>query len=287
MQTGLILGAQGMLGSEIKTFLSEKGYRVLAPPREKLDITNSKNLADFFHKYEPSWVINCAAKHNLASCEEDFNLAMNINSTSVGSLAEIAYSSSSYLIHISTDYVFNGKKGKPYWESDKPDPVNRYGVSKLEGEKLALKLNGNACIVRVAALFGSGISRDKGTVSFVDRMRSKLAAGETIKVTAEQIVSPTNTSNVARQLFRLIKEKPSGLFHGVNEGFASWYDLTVFIAKQMGLTTNKVLKLENDSGNLDGIERPKNSSLENARLKEMNLNEMQGWEYSVSDYLRK
>ena len=286
METGLILGAEGMLGSSIRRKFLEMGHRVIAPTRSQLDITNSESLDKFFRENRPDWTVNCAAKHNLASCEKEVDIAMKVNCSSVGVLAQITQKYSSYLIHISTDYVFNGRKGQPYEESDKPDPVNRYGLSKFEGEKLALSLNENVCVVRVAALFGPGISRDKGGVSFVDRMREKLTKGETVTVTSNQIVSPTSTNELASQFNRLIREKPSGILHCVNRGFTSWYQLTVFIAQQLGITPSKVKELQEESGSLDGIERPQNSSLENLRLNELNLNEMQNWEHSVSDYLK-
>ena len=284
---GLILGSKGMLGSDIVKLFSKSGIRVLTPSHVELDLTQHIKVYEFFVKYRPSWVINCVAKHDLLACEKYSDAAMKINSEAVENLAIICSTFNVYLIHISTDYVFDGLKGLPYIESDSAIPVNQYGHSKLSGEVLALNRNTQTCVVRVSALFGASISRDKRSHCFVDRMKSKLLSGHELSVNDDQVVSPTSTLEVARQLKELIQFKPVGTIHCAGNGFTSWYNLTLEIAKNIHIPTNKVKILKTSSVSGDGVLRPLNSSLENKRLKELNLNLMRDWDFSLNNYLNE
>jgi dTDP-4-dehydrorhamnose reductase len=284
---GLVLGSQGMLGNDIMRQFSRSGLKVLAPSHTELDITKYGTLRDFFEIHRPSWVINCVAKHDLQSCEIDFDNAMRINSEAVENLSELCLTFDAYFIHISTDYVFNGLKGSQYNELDITDPVNNYGYSKRAGEILALNRNPKACVVRVAALFGAALSRDKGNFCFVDRMKSKLLAGEEFEVNCDQIISPTSTFEVAWQLEKLIDFQPAGIVHCAGNGFTTWYNLTLEIAKNISVSASKVKMVESLQVPKDGINRPLNSSLENKRLSEFDLNLMRDWEIALRFYLKK
>ena len=283
----LILGSQGMLGSDLVEFFQFSDFLVLAPSSSELDITDKEQIIKFFRTYSPTWVINCVAKHDLIECDKNIKQAQIINRDSVANLAQISAMYDAYLIHISTDYVFDGLKGSPYVEEDVANPVNVYGKTKLEGEILSAQINPKTCIVRVAALFGRNISRDKKSYSFVDRMSSKLLAGEKVVVNDQQIISPTSTKEVAIQLKRLLLDKPEGIFHCVNNGFTSWFKLTTEIAKILNVPNNRIMAFENEFQASNEIARPLNSSLANKRLIDLDINLMKNWDEALWDYLSK
>ena len=283
---GLVFGSEGMLGTDIIKIFKSSGYTILSPSRQEIDITNANLVHDFLTEYRPQWVINCAAKHDLISCEKDLSSAIKINSNAVSTLAQSCADIDSYFIHISTDYVFDGTKGAPYIEADTPNPLNNYGKSKLIGENFALEKKGRVCILRVAALFGASISRDKGLNCFVDRMRQKLISGEKLFVNNKQIISPTSTIEVANQLTTLVREQPTGVAHCVNNGFTTYYNLTNQIANHLNFTPSRIKSQIMEREITDGISRPLNSALENRKLSELNLNFMQDWDNALDEYLK-
>lgn len=284
---GLILGSQGMLGSDIVEFFKLSDLLFLAPPSFELDITNKKQIIQFFRTYSPTWVINCVAKHDLIECNKNIKQAQIINRDAVANLAQISAMFNAYFVHISTDYVFDGLKGSPYIEDDIANPVNVYGKTKLEGEKLSVQLNPKSCIVRVAALFGRNISRDKKSYSFVDRVSSKLLAGEKVFVNNQQTISPTSTKEVAIQLKKLLLDKPEGIFHCVNNGFTSWFNLTIEVAKFLNVPISRIMVAENEFLAGNEVARPLNSSLVNKRLIDLDINLMKNWDVALGDYLSK
>jgi dTDP-4-dehydrorhamnose reductase len=283
---GLVIGAAGMLGTDIVRNFRKLGYTVLSPTRREMDISNARSLVKFITEYRPHWVINCAAKHDLEFCEKDLNTAMEINAHAVNTLAQTCAKLNSYLIHISTDYVFDGTKEQPYLETDEPNPLNNYGVTKLMGENFVLEKNKNALILRVAALFGSSISRDKGLHCFVDRMRQKLIMGEILTVNKQQNMSPTSTIEIANQLISLVREQPTGIMHCVNNGFTNYYDLTYQIARYLNFTPSRISTQIIQGETINLVPRPLNSALVNRRLNELNLNAMQDWEIALHEYLK-
>jgi len=231
----LILGASGMLGSELARAF--KKYNPTRWDRHDLDITNKGEVNKKITELKPELIINAAAYTDVDACEENEELATKVNGYAVGYLADVASNIDATLVHFSTDYVFDGTKKEGYVESDAPNPVSAYGRSKLAGEQAILSLRLSAgrgiaasagtpprndslkfYIVRTAWLYG------KNGKNFVETMISMAKAGKPLKVIDDQIGSPTNARDLAGATLELVEsKKPSGIYHRTNGGTTSWY----------------------------------------------------------------
>ena len=227
----LITGANGQLGSEIKRI--HKNYsqhRFFFTDVDELDITNYQQVKASLANQKIDTLINCAAYTAVDKAEEEEAKASLINGKAPGILAEAAKETGAKLIHVSTDYVFNGKTYTPYKESDKPNPEAAYGKTKLEGEKAIAESNANAFIVRTAWLYS-----EYGK-NFVKTMLRLGAEKEEIGVIFDQVGSPTYALDLAEAVLKLAGTKAKGttVYHYSNEGVCSWYDLAVEIMNYKG-----------------------------------------------------
>ena len=189
------------------------------------------------------------------------------------------------LIHVSTDYVFDGKKGKPYLESDAPLPLNVYGNSKLAGEYFVRTLNSKHFVLRTSALYGKHPCRAKGGLNFVDLMLKLARERGSVRVVDSEIVSPTATSDVADQIVALSRCDAYGLYHATAEGSCSWFEF----AREIFSVADIEVKLEvaSPAEVPAKVPRPCYSVLENRGLKDQNLNLFQPWKVGLMKYLCK
>jgi len=226
MQNILITGSKGQLGSEIQ-FLSSQfnQFNFIFTDINELDITNKNDLKLFFIENKPNWIINCAAYTAVDKAEDDKDMADKINFEAVENLAKIASEFSAKLIHISTDYVFDGMHYRPYTELDSENPKSAYGCTKLEGEEAVQQYATDYLIIRTSWLYSVFGNNFVKTMLRLGKERSSL------NVVFDQIGTPTNARDLAMAILNIIKNTAEnqtffkkGLYHFSNEGVCSWYD---------------------------------------------------------------
>ncbi len=228
-----VIGANGQLGSDI---VREFGREAIPYTHKDLDVTIPESL-EILKRDKPDVIINTAAYVRVDDAELHPEEAFKVNAIGALNVAKIASEIHAINIYISTDYVFDGTKGKPYTEEDIPNPINVYGTSKYAGEIFTRNYSSKYYIIRVASLFGGTGARGKGG-NFVTFILDKAKKGEEIKVVDDIIVSPTYTVDVAKALKKFISIEPEyGIYHMVNEGFCSWYEFAAEIIKMSGYYT--------------------------------------------------
>jgi len=280
----LILGAKGMLGSDL--CLVFKKEKPIFWDRKNLDITKKKKTEIEIRKLNPDIVINAAAYTNVEMAEKQFALAKQINTQAVKTLAKICAEIKATLIHYSTDYVFGGKKKSGYLEDDKPTKsVNKYGLSKLFGEKSILKIkdqnpNFKFYLIRTSWLFGSRRQPQKHK-NFISTILRLAKDKKELKIINDQFGKPTYTFDLAQATKKLlISKKPFGIYHLSNEGITNWYQFAREIIK---LSKNKaVIKPCKTSEYQTLAKRPKYSILINTKFFKL-----RSWKLALRDYLKK
>lgn len=215
----LVVGANGQLGSELRLLL---GDRACYAGRAQLDIRRQEETLDYVRRAAPKLIINAAAYTAVDRAEEDEEEACRVNALGAGHLAKAALAAGATLIHVSTDYVFDGRAASPYAETAATRPLNAYGRTKLAGERLVLESGATAAIVRTAWLY----ARDGR--NFVNTMRRLGAERESVNVVNDQIGAPTAACDLAAALVQMAPQIEAGsceIYHYSNEGTASWYDV--------------------------------------------------------------
>lgn len=213
-------GATGLLGQALVHAATFSGYDVIASSRNDFDPMNAESVAAYIDAHSPDIICNALAYTQVDKAEEEEEEALNLNRLFPRVLGRIVKERPVYLLHCSTDFVFNGRKKTPYVETDETDPLNVYGRSKLEGEKALLDLNlEKLCIVRTAWLFGPGRK------NFVSTILGLCATGKPLSVVHDQIGSPTYTTDLAAYCMHLLQANGRGVFHIANSGQASWCEL--------------------------------------------------------------
>ncbi len=225
----LVLGGSGLLGQALVQTLEKKRYETIAPSHKELDVCDARFVEEYVLSLRPDYIYNAVAYTAVDKAEDDEANAMALNRTLPCTLGRIAKSAGIYLVHYSTDFVFNGKRNTPYDEECKPAPLSVYGKSKLEGEKALLFLNPeNFCIVRTAWLFGHGRK------NFVRTILERCALQGSVNVVHDQIGSPTYSMDLAEYSIALAECNGHGLFHIVNAGCASWCELAAEAVRVSG-----------------------------------------------------
>lgn len=226
----LITGCNGQLGTEIRNIANRfSSFKFIFTDYEELDITDKVAVEAFFVKINPSYVVNCAAYTAVDKAETDEDKALLLNGVAPGILAQAGKLVGARLIHISTDYVFNGINHTPYLETDAVCPVSAYGRTKLAGEQNAMKY-GIAMVIRTAWLYSSHGN------NFVKTMLRLSATKSEIGVVSDQVGSPTYAGDLALAILKIIDSDKfvTEVFHFTNEGTCSWYDFAHEIIKKSG-----------------------------------------------------
>jgi dTDP-4-dehydrorhamnose reductase len=276
-----ILGANGQLGQDLKRALAAESVQPLT--RKDFDVTHHERARSVLMDLRPDVILNTTAYHRVDDCETNADLAYSVNALAVLNLIRVANELNAVLVHISTDYVFDGKAREPYTEESEPFPLSIYANSKLAGELLVRTTARKYILIRTCGLYGAAGSQGKGG-NFVETMRSKARRGDPIKVVNDQVVTPTYTLHLAHQIARLLQTEHLGLFHMTNEGSCTWYEFARAIFELSGLDAN-LSPTTSDAYKAPAI-RPKYSVLENARLNRLGLNEMRGWRDALAAYLK-
>ena len=281
----LISGGTGQLGRDCQKVLAES-HPVTAVGSRELDITDWKAVDAFVQDVKPDVILNCAAFTRVDDCETRKDSAWKVNVEGPKHLAAVAGMRGLRLIHISTDYVFDGKKQVPeyYTEKDDTHPDSYYGLTKLEGEKAVRAETDHYTILRTAWLYGA----EGG--NFLKTML-KLALGnpqKEIKVVNDQFGSPTWTYRLAQQIEKVMDADITGIFHATSEGYCSWYELaTVFLGEMAGfypIRPDAFVPCTTREYPTPAA-RPANSILENRRLKDAGLNFMRDWRADLIQFV--
>jgi len=231
----LITGAKGQLGLELAKLLPEA---ILADLPE-LDITDAQAVCDFVQQHAIDTIINCAAYTAVDAAESNEELAYKINAEGVGNLAK----SGARLVHISTDYVFDGRAYRPYDEDCPTCPISAYGRTKLAGEQLALEYASTCAIIRTAWLYSTHGK------NFVKSMQYLCGSRDTLSIVADQVGSPTSAADLAALIVHMLPQIKQGsreIYHFSNEGICSWYDFAVEIAALSGLCKCAILPIKTE-----------------------------------------
>jgi len=276
----LLLGGSGILGSEVLNQLQVRNIDYVSPKSSDLDIRDRGSLESFIGDFKPNWIINCAAWTNVDGAEDSFDSALELNSVAVKNIAEVAKKYECPVIHISTDYVFDGDSSDPYSEIALVNPVNRYGQSKLQGETTLLSAYPEgAYIIRTSWLYGI-----KGK-NFVKTIAKKALNGENARVVDDQKGSPTSARDLATGIIRLIETQPKpGIYHYSNTGSCSWFELARLIYEKAGADSNLVEPIPSASLDLKA-KRPRYSLLSKEKWNSAGISEIPDWQSSLETLL--
>ena len=274
----LVTGGGGQLASDLEDQLGRLGVEVHARARSELDITDDRTVADTFARLRPTVVFNCAAFHNVDVCETEPDSAWAVNVRAVRDLARRG----AKLVHLSTNYVFDGRREEPYGEDDLPNPRSIYAISKLGGEHAALAYAPGALVVRTAGLYGRFGSASKGG-NFVVRMIGRAREQRKLSVVADQRLSPTYTTDLAAALIQAVDRGVNGLLHITNGGDCSWYEFTRGILELAAIDVplEPVATVVPEGG----ADRPLNGVLARPRADAAGLAELRPWRDALADYM--
>ncbi|MET9338470.1 dTDP-4-dehydrorhamnose reductase [Nonomuraea sp. NPDC003804] len=251
----LITGGGSMLAADLLALLARSGEQVMAPTRAELDLRDERAVRELVSGYRPRVVVNCAAWTAVDAAETREAEALAINGRAVGVLADACSWAGARLIHLSTDYVFDGRSRVPYREDDQPSPVNAYGRTKLAGELAAA----GHYVVRTAWLYGAH------GPNFVSTMIRLAAARETVDVVDDQRGQPTWTADLAAFLVRLaVSDLMPGVYHGTSSGETTWYGLAREVFTLLGADPGRVRPVPGAACPRPAS-RPANSVLANTR----------------------
>jgi dTDP-4-dehydrorhamnose reductase len=242
-----------------------------------LDITDP-DCARRVAALRPDWVVHTAAATDVDGCEREPERAMAVNAEGTRRVAEGCRQIGAGMLYVSTDYVFDGRKGAPYVESDTPAPLNAYGQSKLEGERWVQRLAPRWAIVRTAWLYGAHGK------NFVKTILGKATAGESLRVVDDQMGSPTYATDLAGAIALLVSQGHTGLYHVTNSGSCSWYEFTLEILRLAGPAGSAVSRIASAQLNLPA-RRPAYSVLENAAWRAAGFPPLRSWREALPDML--
>jgi dTDP-4-dehydrorhamnose reductase len=273
----LITGGGGQLASDLETLLGDDAR---AFSHAELDIADAAALDRAFDDVRPDVVINCAAFHNLDVCEAEPDQAWAVNVRAVREMAQRV----PRLVHLSTNYVFDGRRDEPYAEHDVPAPRSVYAITKLAGEHAALAYGANTLVVRAAGLYGVHGSVSKGG-NFVQRMLARGREQGALKMVADQLLQPTFTADLAAAIVDAVERDATGLVHLTAADACSWHEFTVAIMELAGLD----VPVEAVSTTIPpgGVDRPLNGVLARPGADALGLSELRTWRAGLADYMAR
>jgi dTDP-4-dehydrorhamnose reductase len=217
----IVIGANGQLGSDVAEAFADAGDEVSSLTHADLDVALADPIAARMREIRPDVVINTAAMHHVENCEKDPALAFAVNGIGARNLAIAAKDVDAKLVHVSTDYVFDGAKDNPYVESDVPNPLNVYGNTKLAGEHFVRSMADKHFVVRVSAIYGKKPCRAKAGLNFIELMLKLARERGEVRVVDSEFVTPTSTKEIAKQIVGLSRSDAYGLYHATAEGACS------------------------------------------------------------------
>lgn len=275
----MVLGAGGMLGKDLVPILSGR-HDVFGKDIQDFDITDEKQVDREITGFQPAVVINAAAYTDVDGCESHQDLAFAVNAEGARNVARACSRSGAAMIHLSTDYIFDGRSRVPYSEETKPNPINVYGKSKLKGEQYVQEILENFLILRTAWLYG------RHGKNFVDTILNLSSRPGPLRVVNDQKGAPTYSKDLSRAIARIIDKQPRGILHVTNSGSCTWYEFAQNILEigAPGYSPENIIPIS--SGELNRpAPRPANSVLDCNRFEKLTGERMRSWEIALKDYL--
>jgi dTDP-4-dehydrorhamnose reductase len=266
-----------MLGFDVLLACQKHRFDAIALDLPQFDITNASHLRQVVK--EATIIVNCAAYTNVEKAESEVEPAYRINTEAVGKLGSVAKNADIWVLHISTDFVFDGTSDKPYVETDMPNPINVYGASKLAGEKLLIESGCSNCIMRIEWTYG--LNGD----NFVTKLINKAKTDKEMSVVDDQIGSPTATTEVAEAICSLVRKKPEGLFHFAASGYASRFEMAKFTFDRLGMQVN--LTNCKTSDYKTAAQRPLNSRFCCDKIQSLLAEPIKPWQKPLEKFLER
>lgn len=275
----IVTGCSGQLGRAVNQELKDRtDIEFVNTDVAELDITNIDRVMELVREVKPYAIINCAAHTGVDACEEEWDSAYRINAIGPRNLSIAATETGARMIHVSTDYVFDGKADKPYIEFDKPNPQGAYGITKLAGENMVKDFADRYFIFRTAWLYGDG-------KNFVKTMLRLSESNDRVRVVGDQVGSPTSAKQLAAAIAHLLFTENYGVFHATCEGSCSWAQFAEEIFRQAGKkTTVEAITTEEYGARAP---RPAYSVLENYMLKLTTDYRFADWHDALNAYIKE
>jgi dTDP-4-dehydrorhamnose reductase len=269
----LITGSRGQLGQELVETLPERGHEVVALSRSELDVADREAVQRSIETYSPELVINAAAYTNVDGCETEMDLAYLVNALGPRNLAQACERRGCQLLHVSTNYVFDGESDRPYEPFDPPNPISAYGRTKLAGEEYVKHLLNRWYIVRSAGVYGRGHN-------FVRTMLRVATERDVLKVKSDEFISPTYARDLAWGIAEVVESGGYGLYHLTNAGSCSWYEFAREIFRLAGVGV--------EVAPIPGSEYPLPAARPaNGLLSSLGSLELHHWKEALADYLER
>ena len=281
----LVTGSTGQLGSEVLGAFSQSGHEIIAPVRQELDFLNPDEVADRVRRLQPDWVINCAAYTQVDRAESEVEQAFVINRDSVAQLAGAVAGYGGNLLHVSTDFVFDGEQSRPYREEDDARPLGVYGRSKWEGEQAVRAVLPEAIILRTAWVYGVHGH------NFVKTILRVASEGKPLRVVDDQVGSPTWARDIAGAIRALVQHRARGTYHYTNAGSTSWHGFATAILAEateagFALKTDSVEAIPT-SGYPTPARRPAYSVLDTGKIQSLLTAPIPHWRDSLNRMLKE
>lgn len=279
-----VVGANGQLGTDLVDALGGAGIEAVPLHHAEIEVARLDSVEATLSSHRPDAVINTAAFHNMPACEEDPERAFAVNAVGALNLARATAELGLRNIYFSTDYVFDGAKGEPYVETDRPRPLNVYGASKLAGERLSQVYAPDSLVLRVSGLYGRVACRHKGE-NFITKMIALAARLPEVRVVTDEILTPTPTRAIAAKTVELLGTDAAGLLHLTCEGSCSWHEFAreIFTALDLETPLGEATVADFPSP----VERPHYSVLANTRLAATGLAPMPHWREALQEFLAR
>jgi dTDP-4-dehydrorhamnose reductase len=278
----VITGGQGQLARDLVLALA--GDEVVALDRSALDVTDRSQIQSTFESFQPEVIINTAAYHGVDLCEDEPEMSFAVNAAAPQRLAAACEVHGATLVHVSTDYVFNGASRRPYAEDHPVDPINVYGSSKAAGEMAIRATTARHLIVRTTGLYGiGGMMTSRG--NFVETMLRLSDGGRPVSVVSDQILTPSNAMDVADVIAQLIRMQARGTYHVTNAGQCSWFEFAAEILRLVGRSVD--LHPTTQRQRPSRASRPAYSVLSHVGLRRLEIDEPRDWRAGLAHYLEK
>ncbi|HFI0142927.1 TPA: dTDP-4-dehydrorhamnose reductase [Streptococcus suis] len=273
----MVTGVNGQLGYDVMMQLKEMNFDVIAPRRDEFDLTNKDQVEKYMIKEKPDVIIHCAAYTTVDKAEDEKDLCYLVNVEGTRVVVEAAKEINARVVYISTDYVFDGLGQAPHAEENETNPVNYYGYSKEQGEKIVRELIDKHFIVRTSWVYGSNGN------NFVRTMLKLAESRNEINVVSDQIGAPTYSKDLADFIINLVMTNQYGIYHGVNEGYCSWYEFakTIFEKSGIEMKINPISTKEYPTK----AARSLNSKLSKRNTDKAGINRLPHWEDAFSRFI--
>jgi dTDP-4-dehydrorhamnose reductase len=278
----IVFGRAGQLGAELVRVFTERGWAVIGYDRAEVDVTDAARVEQAVGSEMPAVVANATAYNMVDVAEREPEAAYAGNALAVRNLALACRQADARLVHFSTDYVFDGRAGRPYTEEDRPHPLGAYAVSKLAGESYAQAYLEDPLIIRTCGVFGpGGLSTARG--NFVETMLRLAARQEPVRVIEDYVASPTYAPELAERTVDMVERKLSGIYHAGGGAPVSWFEFARIIFEEADLKAE--LRATNEREHRTPARRPRYSALLNSKMEAAGVRPMPPLREAVRNYM--